>query len=126
MKISEISKITSVSIDTLRYYEKIGLLNIARANSGVRIYQDDDISSIRFIKRAQKIGFSLDDISQLLSFREEPKNTKPQVRAMITSKLEIIRQRIFELRALEDELSALVSQCQKSPGDCPILKKFEK
>jgi len=126
MKISQISEATGVSIDTLRYYEKINLLNIKRSNSGIRIYSDDDVSSVRFIKQSQKIGFSLEDIDQLLHFRNDPENAKPQVRSMINGKLELIGQRIAELQQLESELSALVGQCQNSSGDCPILKKLEK
>jgi DNA-binding transcriptional MerR regulator len=126
MKISQISEATGVSIDTLRYYEKINLLNIKRTNSGIRNYSDNDVSSIRFIKQAQKIGFSLDDISQLLHFRNDPENAKPQVRSMINSKLELINLRIQELSRMKEELITLVGQCQSSVGDCPILKEFEK
>lgn len=126
MKISEISKITSVSMDTLRYYEKIKLLDIARTNNGIRVYSDKDVSTIRFIKHSQKIGFSLDDVSQLLHLRNKPKSAKPQVRLMINEKLELIRQRIDELHDLERELLGLVKQCQHSEGDCPILKNLEK
>ena len=126
MKISEISSVTGVSIDTLRYYEKINLLKIKRTNSGIRMYSDSDVSSIRFIKQAQKIGFSLDDISQLLHFRNDPENAKPQVRSMINSKLELISLRIQELSQMKEELIALVGQCQSSVGNCPILKEFEK
>jgi len=126
MKISEMADVTGVSTDTLRYYEKISLLTIARTKTGIRRYSDKDIKSIRFIKQAQKIGFSLEDIAQLLHFRDDPEKVKPQVRAMIKAKLEFISRRIVELQQLESELSVLVNQCQNSQGDCPILKNFEK
>ncbi|MFT7387505.1 MAG: DNA-binding transcriptional MerR regulator [Candidatus Endobugula sp.] len=126
MKISEMADVTGVSTDTLRYYEKISLLTIARTKTGIRRYSDKDIKTIRFIKQAQKIGFSLEDIAQLLHFRDDPENVKPQVRAMIKAKLEFISRRIGELKQLESELSVLVNQCQNSQGDCPILKNFEK
>lgn len=126
MKISEISAVTGVPIDTLRYYEKIKLLYIERTDSGVRTYSDNDINSVRFIKQAQRIGFSLEDIAHLLRFRADPQGAKPQVRAMINNKLTLIHERIEELHQLENELSALVNQCRTSDGDCPILKDLEK
>jgi DNA-binding transcriptional MerR regulator len=126
MKISEISRLTGVSIDTLRYYEKINLLHITRTSRGIRIYSEQDKFTIRFIKQSQKIGFSLDDIAHLLNFRNDPKNAKPQVRAMINTKLEVIHERIEELRQIENELSTLITQCEHSEGDCPILKNLEK
>lgn len=81
MKISDVAKLLNVGIDTLRYYEKIHLLEVARTASGIRIYSDKDLAKIRFIRQAQRIGFSLSDIAQLMHFRENPATTKPQVRA---------------------------------------------
>lgn len=71
MRIGEVVTTLAISADTLRYYEKIRLMpKVQRNNGGVRFYSDKDLSRLRFIKRAQKMGFSLEEITQLLKFRE--------------------------------------------------------
>jgi DNA-binding transcriptional MerR regulator len=125
-KIGVVASELSISIDTLRYYEKILLLEkIKRTNNGLRLYSSSDIKRIIFIKEAQKVGFSLEEISQLLTFREKPKEAKPEVRALIEQKFAIINQRIAELTALRDEFTLLTEQCLASEGDCPILSRLE-
>lgn len=125
-KIGEVAKELSVNADTLRYYEKIKLLGtIKRTETGIRLYRQEDITRIVFIKQAQKVGFSLEEISQLLKFRDDPIKSKSQVRELVAQKLDVIEQRINELSALRDEFSQLTEQCINSKGGCPILKKFE-
>lgn len=125
-KIGQVAKELAVSADTLRYYEKIQLLGtIKRTETGIRLYTDGDITRIIFIKEAQKVGFSLEEISQLLSFRDDPKNAKPNVRALVSQKFKAIDQRIEELIALKEEFSRLTTLCLESENDCPILNRFE-
>jgi DNA-binding transcriptional MerR regulator len=125
-KIGEVAKELSVNADTLRYYEKIHLLGlIKRSENGIRLYGEDDIARVTFIKQAQKVGFSLEEIAQLLKFRDDPIKSKSRVRELVAKKLVVIEQRIYELTALRDEFSQLTEQCINSKGGCPILKKFE-
>lgn len=125
-KIGEVAKELSVNTDTLRYYEKIHLLGvIKRSENGIRLYSEDDIARVTFIKQAQKVGFSLEEIAQLLKFRDDPIKSKSRVRELVAKKLEVIGQRIYELTALRDEFSKLTEQCVNSEGGCPILEKFE-
>jgi len=128
-KIGEVASLLGISIDTLRYYEKIALLsNINRTASGIRLYSDEDLTRIKFIQQAQKMSFSLDEIRQLLSFRDSPEMPKPQIRQLVSEKLFIIEAHINELSILRDELKQLTSQCQKNQqaSSCPILEGFEK
>lgn len=126
-KIGEVAQELNISVDTLRYYEKIKLLtNIHRNSSGVRGYQSEDLKKIIFIKQSQHVGFSLEEISQLLQFRDSPAKTKPFVREVVSEKLAEIELRIKELTALHSEFTQLIQQCVKSDGDCPILKQLEK
>jgi DNA-binding transcriptional MerR regulator len=127
-KIGEVSIELDVSIDTLRYYEKIDLLGqVPRSDSGVRYYDEALIARIRFIRHAQRMGFSLDAIRELLVFRDQPSNVKPQVREMIKQKLVELDRQIQDLSQLRDELQALTTACEGSrDNDCPILKEFEK
>ena len=125
-KIGEVAKELSVNTDTLRYYEKIHLLGlIKRSENGIRLYGEDDIARVTFIKQAQKVGFSLEEIAQLLKFRDDPIKSKSRVRELVAKKLVVIEQRIQDLTALRDEFSQLTEQCINSEDGCPILKKFE-
>jgi len=125
MKIGKVSSSLMMSADTLRYYEKIGLMpHVERNSSGVREYDKKDMSRLAFIKRAQKMHFSLKDISQLLHFRENPQQAKPQVKSLTHQKLLEIETHIKELSVLRDELTLLTNLCTEDISNCPILDKI--
>ena len=126
MRIGEVVTTLAISADTLRYYEKIKLIpKVHRNNGGVRFYSDKDLSRLRFIKRAQKMGFSLDEITQLLRFRENPQKARPKVRELAHHKLDEIERHLAELTILRDELRLLTNLCSASEEGCPILKSFD-
>ena len=126
-QIGQISRKLNISADTLRYYEKIKLLPaISRNTSGLRQYSDSDISVIKFIKRAQKMKFSLNEIAQLLTFRKSPIQAQPDVRKMANKKLQDISSHIQDLTILKNELQLLVNLCTGDKDHCPILDGFEK
>lgn len=127
MRISEVVVELGMSIDTLRYYEKIKLIpKVQRNGAGVRVYGDKDLSRLRFIKRAQKMGFTLAEIANLLKFRENPQNAKPRVRELARRKLEEIEHHLVELDTLRSELRLLTNLCGASSEGCPILASFDK
>jgi len=127
MRIGEVVTTLAISADTLRYYEKIKLMpKVHRNNGGVRFYSDKDLSRLRFIKRAQKMGFSLDEITQLLRFRENPQKARPKVRKLAHHKLDEIEHHLAELTILRDELRLLTNLCGASKDGCPILESFDK
>jgi len=125
-KIGEVCQQLTITADTLRYYEKIKLMPaISRNTSGLRQYNDYDISIIKFIKRAQRMKFSLEEISQLLDFRKSPISAQPQVRQMANEKLAETPIQIQELITLKNELQLLVNLCTGDKDHCPILNGFE-
>ncbi|MDT8322141.1 MAG: heavy metal-responsive transcriptional regulator [Xanthomonadales bacterium] len=125
-RIGQVVGALAISADTLRYYEKIGLLSrVHRNNGGVRYYSDKDLSRLRFIKRAQKMGFSLKEIADLLGFRENPQKAKPRVRELAHRKLTEIEQHLAELSTLRNELRLLTNLCGASSDGCPILESFD-
>ena len=125
-RIGEVSRKLDLSVDTLRYYEKIGLLpSVARNNTGIRLYSDSDISRLRFIRRAQSMNFCLAEIRDLLQFRENPTDAKPLVRQIALKKLSEIESQIEALQTLRNELRPLVSQCTKSKDSCPIIEDID-
>lgn len=121
-KISEVSELTKLSADTLRYYEKIDLLkNIHRASSGVRLYGEQDLSRLRFIQRAKTMNFSLDEIAQLLQMRENPGRAKKSVRQLTQDKLIEVEAHLKTLSTLQKELTLLINLCTGSKDGCPII-----
>lgn len=125
-RISEMKDLLSISPDTLRYYEKIKLLpKIARTESGIRQYDDRDISKLRFIQRAQKMNFSLAEISNLLMMREDPQHAKNEVRVLTASKLNDIESHLQELTTLRNELQLLLNLCSGSANGCPIIDSID-
>ena len=124
-KIGEVAELTGLSADTLRYYEKYGLLPyISRNSSGVREYDDKNISSLNFIKRAQRMRFSLDEIKALLSMREDPQHAKENVRKLTSEKLEKIKDQLTEITTLHNELQLLLNICRDSKDGCPIINNL--
>ncbi len=125
-RIGELVNAIGISADTLRYYEKIKLLTgIERNSGGVRYYSEKDCSRLRFVKRAQKMGFSLEEIRCLLVFRDNPQKSKPKVREMAHQKLEEIEHQLSELGVLRDELQLLTSLCHADTEGCPIIEGID-
>ena len=122
-KIGEVAVNTGISTDTLRYYEKFGLLPaIARNAAGVRQYSDQDLSRLNFIKRAQAMNFSLAEIKKLLLMREDPQAAKNSVRQLTADKLEAIELQLKNLGTLKNELTLLLNLCRGSKDGCPIIE----
>jgi MerR family transcriptional regulator, copper efflux regulator len=125
-KISDVTKETGLTADTLRYYEKIGLLKKVNRNlSGIRLYTDRDLSRLRFIQRAKTMNFSLDEITQLLQMRENPARAKKSVRVLTQNKLDEVKQHLKTLNTLHNELTLLVNLCTGSKDGCPIIENID-
>jgi DNA-binding transcriptional MerR regulator len=125
-RIGEAAKTVEMTADTLRYYERRGLLPpVARDGGGVRIYEDKDISRLRFIRRAQRMNFTLDEIGHLLQMREDPQHVRNDVRELTQRKLLEIEHNLEDLTVLRNELQLLVNLCRAAEDGCPILEKIE-
>jgi len=125
-RISEVTQQLGLSADTLRYYEKIKLLpKISRNVSGIREYDDKDISRLKFIQRAQKMNFSLAEIGDLLKMRENPQKVKNEVRQLTADKLLEVESHLESLTTLRNELQLLMNLCQGSEDGCPIIEGLE-
>ncbi|KEZ76019.1 MULTISPECIES: MerR family DNA-binding protein [Salinisphaera] len=120
--IGETAQQTGLSVDTLRYYEKIGLMpRIARDNRGRRRYESRDLARLRFIRRAQRCGFSLDEIRILLESRSCREAAQPEVARLTEQKLQEIQARMADLDRLQQELGQLLQLCRGSDQGCPII-----
>lgn len=115
-----------LSPDTLRYYEKIGLVpRVTKNASGRRMYSDKDLGRLRFVQRAQSVGFSLEEIRQLLRLRESPMKCSTAVRTLARQKCENIQEQLAALKKMNDELTLLLSLCSGNSKHCPILDSLD-
>jgi DNA-binding transcriptional MerR regulator len=115
-----------MSADTLRYYEKIGLLPpIVRAPSGMRVYDDRDLSRLRFVQRAKAMNFSLAEIGQLLEMRDNPQQARDDVRELTHRKLQEVEDHMEELSTLRNELTLLINLCRGADAGCPIIDDLD-
>lgn len=128
LRTGEVAAQAGVNIQTLRYYERRGLLKEPeRRASGYREYPPDAVPLIRFIKRAQELGFTLTEIEELLRLRSDQKASCSEVRAAAQAKIEDIEQKVRSLRAMKRALGVLVSSCTSdgSVRECPILEALD-
>ena len=120
--IGVLAKRAGVNVETIRFYQRRGLLPAPdRPLTGIRRYAESDVQRIRFIKQGQKLGFSLDELVELLSL-EDGQHCR-EARDVALKKLASIRERIQGLRAMESALSALVDSCLQGEGatHCPMI-----
>jgi DNA-binding transcriptional MerR regulator len=123
MRIGAVAAAANVTEQTLRYYERAGLLQSpTRSPNGYRDYPAETVALVRFIKRAQELGFSLDEARSLASLRSAPGRNRLKARQLAADKLADIERRIADLRAIGEALRRLVTSCCESDAPaCPIL-----
>ena len=132
-RIGEIAHQTGVSVETLRYYEKRRLLNAPpRTEGGFRLYSDDAVQQVRFIKQAQSLGLTLDDVQQLLTGRRRRTDLTScrKVRDLLTRRIVDIDARIKELREFRRTLHVHLVACERAlaaAGDpsCPTIEALD-
>ena len=124
LTIGQLSKLTNVNIETIRYYEKIGMLPPPpRTEGGRRVYGRLQTRMLAFIRRARELGFSLDEIRALLRLGGPEKATCGEVKTIATRHLEDIRAKLSDLKKLERLLSKTVARCTgRAVPDCPVLE----
>ena len=124
MNIGQAARRSGLSAKMIRYYESIGLLKPAlRSDSGYRLYSQDDLHSLAFIKRSRDLGFSLEEVAKLLTLWQDRQRASADVKALAMQHIDELNRRIEELVSLRDTLGELVSHCQGDDRpDCPILK----
>ncbi len=136
VQIGKVAQLTGLSIDTIRFYQKMGLAKQpARSEGGFRLFTDLEIADLMFIQKAQTLGFSLNEIKQLSLLNQNPDHTCPQVQDLLMSKLGNVRQKMTQLMHLEKELKKALRKCNQdlrsdqglSHDDCcPVLKELGK
>ena len=123
IRISELAKAAGIHVETVRYYQGIGLLpRPDRAHGRIRRYGADDLKRVRFIKRAQALGFSLEEIALLLGLSDGDHCAETQ--ALAEKKLTMVEDKINDLVAIEKALKGLITECSKGSrkSGCPIIE----
>jgi len=116
-----------VNVETIRYYQRIGLLELpARNFGGIRRYSAFDLKRVRFVRRAQALGFALDEVAILLGLSDG--RHCAQTRAMAEKKLTMVKKKIADLTAIEKAMRGLVRRCAKGSRGrgCPIIEALAK
>lgn len=121
LTIAGVAGAAGVGVETVRFYERRGLISQpAKVNGSIRRYGSDHVRRIRFVKRSQELGFTLDEIESLLKL--EDGTDRRSIQKIATARLEQVRERIADLRRIEGTLEHLLADCRSGAGHrCPII-----
>ena len=128
MTIGQIAREAGIGVETIRFYEREGLLERpARRQSGYRQFEPDAIARLRFIKQAQRLGFTLREVRELLALKLDPSSQRSQLRDRALAKVADIDQRISDLKRMKKSLAPLIKACDGKGAleGCPILNAIE-
>ena len=124
LTIGKLAATAGVSVDTVRFYQRRGLLPTPTRNGGFRHYSSSDVSRLRFIRQAQAAGFTLDEIKELLDL--DATDGRGRAHELARSRVAALDKKIMELRRARDALKRLAQECGSGrPGPCPILASFD-
>ena len=123
MTIGRLSKAGGVKVTTIRYYESIGLMGVPdRSESGQRLYGEDSVQRLSFIRHARDLGFPMDAIRELIQLQSEPGEDCAAVDAIAKRQLADVRKRIAQLKSLQGELKRMISSCAGGIiGTCQVM-----
>jgi DNA-binding transcriptional MerR regulator len=133
VRIGQVARETGLSIDTIRFYEKQGLLkHSGRTEGGFRVFGPDQIRALRFVRKAQELGFSLGEIRELLILQADEVPACCHVKELLVHKLAGVQQKIQELRSLEHGLKTALRKCERDleasgprqEKRCPVLEEI--
>ena len=130
LKIGELARQANVSVDTIRFYESKGLISATmRSASGYRLFSDEDRTRLLFIQRAKQVGFTLEEIGELLELKLHPDDhTCEEVKQRTAQKLQKVSEKIAELERIQRSLNTLYTACgggAQSAQHCSILQLLE-
>jgi MerR family mercuric resistance operon transcriptional regulator len=124
LTVSKLAAAGGVGVETIRFYQRRGLLETPPRDDGIRRYGSDDVRRLRFIRQAQAAGFTLDQIGELIAL--DSTDDRPRVRELAAARIAALDERIAALQRARDALRQLARECSRGrAGPCPILSSFE-
>lgn len=124
LSIGKFAEAAGVGVETVRFYQRKGLLEIPAQDGGIRRYGQEDLRRLRFIRQAQAAGFTLEEIRELLDL--DASEDRSRARELAKFRIQALDARITDLQRARDALKHLAQECAEgSSGPCPILKSFE-
>ena len=124
LSIARLASAGGVGVETIRYYQRRGLLETPARGDGIRRYGSEDIRRLKFVRQAQAAGFTLDEIKELLDL--DSSEDRSRAHELARARVKALDERIAELKRARDALQRLASECGGSgSGPCPILASFE-
>ena len=127
MRTGQVARQAGVNVETLRYYERRGLLQAPpREESGYRAYSSEAVRVVRFVKRAQELGFSLDEVEALLDLADGGPDACETVQRLTAERMAELDRRIADLQAIHDSLQRLLATCDRPRDDreCPLIRSI--
>ncbi len=135
LHIGKVAKETGLGIHTIRFYERLGLLRQPlRSESGYRLFDQSSVSDLNFVRKAQGLGFTLEEIRELLVLQRSGSQGCSHVRDLLSQKIEAVKQKIAELLKLQSELRLSLRKCnrdlkrRRTEGEkaCPVLRELRR
>ena len=124
MTIGQLANAADVGVETVRFYQRRGLMPMPPRGEGYRLYGDEDLKRLNFIRSAQRAGFTLAQITELTAL--DPERDRNEVLHLARERLAEIEERLRELKAVKAALGELANRCESGAGQCcPILEAFE-
>jgi Hg(II)-responsive transcriptional regulator len=126
LTIGKVADMAGVGVETIRYYEREGIIEQPPRDEGFREYPEEVIHRVRFIKRAQELGFTLNEIAELLSLHVKGRGACSTVKEKADQKLKQIEEKISDLRRIQQALIKVKKICERQPPSekCPVLENF--
>ena len=128
LSIGQLARACGLGIETIRFYEREGLLPPPqRTAAGYRKFSTDSVQRLNFIRRAKEVGFTLDEIRELLALHDDPHGERTRVKALTEAKLAQIERKILDLSRMRDVLAHLATECSGvgPVSSCPIIQALE-
>ena len=127
MTISELGRKVGIGRETIRFYERKGILPMPQKDTrGYRVYSGEDVKRLQFVRSSKLLGFSLDEIVEILTIHENSENSCDTIKVTVVEKIEEINEKILQLKKINKALNVLKNNCNPAQSSCAVIDQLEK